>query len=124
MWMRAGRTNRNPASASRPRSFGGARVPLGPRRQRTEGNLPRFPSVTSLPSINDLLRLGEGGVYLFTRLVERNFRILVPQHHAFHRAVYRLVDLEQARRALDEAPVVNVLKEDVEIARLARVLDP
>ena len=32
----------------------GARLRLGPRRSRTEGNLPRFPSVTSLPPRNDL----------------------------------------------------------------------
>src|SRR5436189_699091 len=30
---------------------GGARLRLGPRRPRTEGNLPRFPSVTSFPPI-------------------------------------------------------------------------
>jgi protein ImuB len=30
---------------------GGARLQLGPRRPRTEGNLPRFPSVTSLPPL-------------------------------------------------------------------------
>src|SRR5688572_18465017 len=31
-----------------------ARLRLGPRRSRTEGNLPRFPSVTSLPPITEL----------------------------------------------------------------------
>src|SRR6185503_10049394 len=30
-----------------------ARLRLGPRRSRTEGNLSRFPSVTSLPSMNE-----------------------------------------------------------------------
>jgi crotonobetainyl-CoA:carnitine CoA-transferase CaiB-like acyl-CoA transferase len=32
---------------------GGARLQLGPGRPRTEGNLPRFPSVTSLPPLSD-----------------------------------------------------------------------
>src|SRR6185503_5285191 len=42
-----------------------ARLRLGPRRSRTEGNLPRFPSVTSLPPLKTSQR-GEG-------LVEHRF---------------------------------------------------
>src|SRR4051812_19275779 len=58
------RSARLPASEKRGLG-GGARLRLGPGRPRTERNLPRFPSVTSLPpthfrSVSDTLleRLG------------------------------------------------------------------
>ena len=57
-------------------------------------------------------------------LIERSLGSSFLQDDALHRPVDRLVDLDDLGRALDEAPVRDVVDEHVEVARLARFIDP